>query len=54
MMKNLTAEQAEQRETLLSLGYVADMIDNTFEPSEWAMLIQESLIDDLENADEEF
>lgn len=54
MMKSMTDEQREQRETLLAMGYTAWMLDNTFEPHEFAMLIQESLIDDLDNAVDEF
>lgn len=50
---NLTAEQTEQRQTLIDMGYLPGMVDTQFAPSEWAMLIQESLVDDLIGDDED-
>lgn len=47
MMKNMTDEQREQRAALIALGHLASVID-TFEPHEFAWVLQESLVEEFE------
>ncbi len=49
MSIDLTAEQIEQRAILIRLGHTSYMVDAMFDPSEWGMLIQETLLDTLDD-----
>lgn len=53
MNDTMTNEQREQRQTLIAMGYPGAMLDVNFRPDEYAMLIQESLLDDLNPEDED-